>query len=196
MKTTKQLFTESTAISAEALADFSLKLRTVSEKLHFKLFDKMPPSVSDDKKWRDDRDIEITRSIIAWSLIDGCDSMGAIAQALKKNDSAFLSTLAEMSKDFKQPQHTKFSRSVVFAISAKLNLHRKNGRLPTKNEVIKLAAKTARNLKLSSFDETADCATRWTEVFRIAGLQYLPKDKPRQTANRQQQVVKKKRHTK
>ena len=137
----------------------------LSEKASLDHYAQVPASATKEESFRE--------KMIAASLIEGEDVLGIIAEALQSNDTKTFQEIAKISEAIKNPSHNKFSQSVVFALIAKIKLHKKLGRLPTKNAVIKESEIMARESNRTCF--ASDESPRWTEVFRIAGLQYLPK---------------------
>jgi hypothetical protein len=154
-------------------------LRIISENQLLDYHNVMPASKTNWANFSND-DFEFVS--IVQSLIYGEDIEGFLQEAMSTNDTRLFEKIAKVSSMIKEPAHTKFSRSVVLALSVKLHLHRKFGRLPTKIDVIKLANKIARENLFEAFHE--DEKTRWTEVFRVAQLTHLPRAKPKRGASR------------
>jgi hypothetical protein len=154
--------------------------RTLSERSMLELYVKMPPTVNQCEKMKEWTEIESI--FIAEDLINK-DPTQFIADAVKNNDTAKLEKIAKISKHINDPQYNKFSNSVIFALLAKLKLEKNKGRLPTKGDVIREAEKLAKSENRQCFSYYGD-NTRWTEVFRVASLSYLPKSHSKRGASR------------
>ncbi len=111
---------------------------------------------------------------------DGVEDFLELAtEAVKCGDTEFWKAVAEFTIKAKNTFNQPIPESPlpIYAIRAKIILHYRTGRLPTKAEIKNhlIAAATKQRFKCYGADESS----RWNEVFRAAGLTFLPNSKPK-----------------
>lgn len=124
------------------------------------IFEVSPPNKNGK---RDKTSLEFDLAVAAFLEKDGSDFRKAIDEAFRTGNTRVFRLLIEAQEYAQSIPHTQFSKRVIETIKTKIKLQRKLGRLPTKKEVREAV----------SFDE--EVTSRWTEIFKVAQLGYLPK---------------------
>jgi hypothetical protein len=107
------------------------------------------------------------------------DLSAEIADAIKGGDKRTFEIIAAAAEYAKDTPRTQFSKSVIAARKSALGLKAETGQWPTKAAVKAAVIKTMRSATFGG-----DESSRWTEVFRFAGLGFLPSGKPKRTRSR------------
>lgn len=102
-----------------------------------------------------------------------------IAEAIKTGDRRTFEIIAEAADYAKNTPRTQFSKTVIAARKSALSLKAATGQWPTKEDVRKAVID---RMKSATFGN--DEASRWTEVFKYAGLGFLPTGKPKRGPSR------------
>jgi len=102
-----------------------------------------------------------------------------IAEAIKTGDRRTFDLIAEAADYAKNTPRTQFSETVIAARKSALSLKAATGQWPTKKDVRKAVID---RMKSATFGN--DESSRWTEVFKRAGLGFLPTGKPKRGPSR------------
>jgi hypothetical protein len=102
-----------------------------------------------------------------------------IAEAIKTGNRRTFEIIAAASNYAKNTPRTQFSETVIAARKSALSLKAATGQWPTKK-----AVREAVIAKMKSATFGADESSRWTEVFKYAGLGFLPTGKPKRGPSR------------
>jgi hypothetical protein len=102
-----------------------------------------------------------------------------IAEAFKTGDRRTFDIISEAADYFKNTPRTQFSKTVIAARKSAITLKAELGQWPTKKDV---RESVIAKMKSDTFGESE--STRWTEVFKYAGLGFLPTGKPKRGPSR------------
>ena len=107
------------------------------------------------------------------------DLSADIAEAFKTGDRRTFEIIAKAADWVKNTPRTQFSETVIAARKSAITLKAELGQWPTKK-----AVRESVILRMKSATFGADESSRWTEVFKRAGLGFLPTGKPKRGPSR------------
>lgn len=138
---------------------------SIAEKARLAIMRHMPPAAPGrGKRQRDD--LPFLEAVAAFLDRDGGELAPAMLAAIETGDTEIFKTIIEAKAYVDAIPHSGFSRRVMEVLRCKIDLRTELGRNPTKQEV------------RAAVSFTEDVPQRWTEIFKAAGLAWLPIGKP------------------